>query len=196
MKSEIDVSRLFLCLVGALVATGLAACETLGDTPPTIQAADGAPVALPPPVPVDLPYFPSSEPLQLALQHFHRGNYGLAERYFRDVVEKDPRNITAWLGLAGSYDHIRRFDLADRAYRMAIQLGGETPQILNNYGYSYILRSKFEIARKYIMKAYALDPGDPTIVNNLLLLDSLTPPRGGPNPQGRSQGSAGVAVEV
>ena len=127
------------------------------------------------PEPLEAAYFPSSEPFRLGLQHFSRGNYGLAERYFRDVVEKDPNNAMAWIGLAGSYDHIGRFDLADRAYRTAIRLSGETPQILNNMGYSYILRGQYPIARKYIMKAYALEPGDPTIVSNVALIDTLAP---------------------
>ena len=131
---------------------------------------DRAPQAL------ELAYIPSSEPFRFGLQHFSRGNYGLAERYFRDVVEKDPNNADAWIGLAGSYDHIGRFDLADRAYRMAIRLSGETPQILNNMGYSYILRGQYAIARKYFMKAYARQPGDPTIIANIALINSLVSP--------------------
>ncbi len=45
-----------------------------------------------------------------------RGNYGIAQRYFKDAVEKAPRDVTAWIGLAASYDRLRRFDLADQAY--------------------------------------------------------------------------------
>jgi Flp pilus assembly protein TadD len=177
MTSGTDVSRFLLCLVAASMAVGLAACETVGaGAGPAPEATDELAITSSAPEPADLTYFPSSEPLRLGLQHFNRGNYGLAERYFRDTVEKDPTNATAWIGLAGSYDHIRRFDLADRAYRMAIRLCGETPQILNNLGYSYILRSQFAVARKYIKKAYAREPSNETIVNNLLLIDSLIPP--------------------
>ncbi len=56
---------------------------------------------------------------------------GIAQRYFKDAVEKAPRDVTAWIGLAASYDRLRRFDLADQAYVQAIRLGGETVQILN-----------------------------------------------------------------
>jgi Flp pilus assembly protein TadD len=126
--------------------------------------------------PTDLKFLPSDESRKLGLEHFNRGDYGTAERYFRDAVEKAPRDSTAWVGLAASYDRIGRFDLADRAYKSAIKLVGETSEILNNLGYSYMLRSQYATARRYMRKAYASDPSDPTIANNLRLLDSVSPP--------------------
>jgi Flp pilus assembly protein TadD len=126
--------------------------------------------------PGDLKFLPSDESRKLGLEHFNRGDYGTAERYFRDAVEKAPRDGTAWVGLAASYDRIGRYDLADRAYQAAIKLVGETTEILNNLGYSYMLRGQFAMARRYMMKAYAREPNNPTIINNLQLLDSLVPP--------------------
>ena len=75
--------------------------------------------------------------------NFTQGNYGLAERYFRRAVESGPREADAWLGLAASYDRLRRFDLADRAYNQLYGLVGRTPEILNNQGYSMMLRGDF-----------------------------------------------------
>ena len=49
-------------------------------------------------------YYPSDEPLRLGLEHFNRGNFGVAEKYFRDAVEKAPKDASAWIGLAASYD--------------------------------------------------------------------------------------------
>jgi len=86
-------------------------------------------------------------------------------------VEKAPKDVNAWIGLAASYDRLRRFDLADQAYRQAIRLGGETVQILNDQGYSYMLRGDLSAARRKFQRAYTLDPGNPTIANNLQLLD-------------------------
>ena len=48
---------------------------------------------------------------------------------------------------------------------------GETTQILNNQGYSYMLRGNFAKARQKLMKANAREPNNPVIVNNLQLLD-------------------------
>jgi Flp pilus assembly protein TadD len=79
---------------------------------------------------------------------------------------------TAWVGLAVAYDRIGRFDLADRTYAYAIRLVGETTEILNNQGYSYMLRGDLVNARKKFLKAYAREPNNPTIANNLQLLNS------------------------
>ena len=120
----------------------------------------------------DVKYYRSDEPLRLGIEHFNRGNYGIAERYFRDAVEKAPKDATAWVGLAASYDRLARFDLADRAYVKAIRLVGETVEILNNQGYSYMLRGDFNRARLKFVKAYQLEPNNPTIANNLQLLNA------------------------
>jgi len=106
------------------------------------------------------------------LEYFKKGSYGLAQRYFRDAVEKAPEDAEAWIGLAASYDRLRRFDLADQAYAAAIKLTGETVQILNDRGYSYLLRGDLGKARAKFLKAYQLDPTNPTVINNLQLLNA------------------------
>jgi Flp pilus assembly protein TadD len=116
-------------------------------------------------------YYPSDEPLRLAIENFNRGNFGVAEKYFQDATEKAPKDASAWIGLAASYDRLGRFDLADRAYDAAIRLVGETTPILNNRGYSYMLRGDLPSARRMFLKAYEREPGNPTIANNLKLLD-------------------------
>jgi Flp pilus assembly protein TadD len=122
--------------------------------------------------PDDVKYYRSDEPLRMAIEHFNRGHYGIAERYFRDATEKAPKDPTAWIGLAAAYDRIGRFDLADRAYVHAIRLVGETTEILNNQGYSYMLRGDLVNARRKFLKAYEREPYNPTIANNLQLLNS------------------------
>lgn len=173
MTYGIDVSRLFLCLVVALVAIELGACETLSELGFTPRVDDVA-VTATVPEPEELKYVPTSDPLRLGFEHFSQAHYGLAEQYFRDAAEKFPRNPYAWIGLAASYDQIRRFDLADRAYSMAIRLSGETTQILNNQGYSYMLRGDFNAARAKFRKASLRDPHNLTIVNNLQILKSMS----------------------
>jgi Flp pilus assembly protein TadD len=122
--------------------------------------------------PTDLKYYPSDEPLKLGLEHFDRGHYGLAAKYFEDAVTKAPKDATAWIGLAACYDRIGRFDLADRSYKQAVKLVGETTTILNNEGYSYMLRGRFIEARRKFLKAYEREPNNPIVLNNLKLLDS------------------------
>src|SRR5262249_53487329 len=101
--------------------------------------------------------------------HFNRGHFGLAERYFRDATEKAPKDPTAWIGLAAAYDRIGRFDLADRAYAYAIRLVGEATEILNNQGYSYMLRGDLVNDCRKCLTPYHRDPNNHTIANNLQL---------------------------
>ena len=122
--------------------------------------------------PDDVKYYRSDEPLRMGIEHFNRGHFGIAERYFRDATEKAPKDPAAWIGLAAADDRIGRFDLADRAYFFAIKLVGETTEILNNQGYSYMLRGDLVNARKKFLKAYEREPYNPTIANNLQLLNS------------------------
>jgi len=98
-------------------------------------------------------------------------NYGLAEKHFRRAVENHPRDAEAWLGLAASYDQLRRFDLADRAYGQAIAILGPTAEILNNQGYSYMLRGDYKHAREKLTAALRQDPRNKYVANNLHLLE-------------------------
>lgn len=101
---------------------------------------------------------------------YRAGNYGMAEKNFRRAVELHPRDAEAWLCLAASYDRLRRFDLADRAYAQAIGLVGPTVEILNNQGYSYMLRGDYSSARSKLAAAQRKDPGNRFVQNNLQLL--------------------------
>lgn len=166
--------RVLRRFVGA--AACLACAVVLGGCFLTDHAKDEPPEGLPATSPTierdaDVQYYPSDEPLRLAIEHFSRGEYGVAQRYFRDAVEKAPKDASAWIGLAASYDHLARFDLADQAYSEAVRLTGETTPLLNNRGYSYLLRGKLTAARADFLKAYAREPNNPIIRNNLRLLD-------------------------
>src|SRR5262245_49684057 len=102
--------------------------------------------------------------------YYRSGNHGLAERYFRRAVESHPNDGEAWLGLAACYDQLRRFELADRAYTQVFRLVGKTPEVLNNQGYSYLLRGDYRRARQTLLQARAMDPSNPYVQNNLELL--------------------------
>jgi Flp pilus assembly protein TadD len=160
--------------VSVLLAIGVAGCETDGAGSWAGVFSPASEPVITPTVqdPADVKYFPSDEPLRLGMEYFNRGHYGIAERYFRDAVEKAPKDATAWVALAASYDRIGRFDLADRAYGAAVRLVGETTDLLNNLGYSYMLRGNYVAARQKFVQALKREPRNPTVLNNLWLLDS------------------------
>jgi tetratricopeptide (TPR) repeat protein len=181
------VARALILVTAAL--TGLAGCSTapkLGDTaasdaaanndttgtivtPPAEPGPSGEPIA-----PLAAPGLVGDDPnddVQLAKKYFRSNNFGLAERSYRSAVEKHPNDAEAWVGLAASYDRLRRFDLADRAYSEAIRLVGATPEILNDQGFSYMLRGDYARAHKKLQEAQAKDPANPYVQANLQLLE-------------------------
>ena len=113
-----------------------------------------------------------SEDVSLGKKYFRAGNFALAERHFRRAVELHPRDVDSWIGLAASYDRQRRFELADRAYDQATKIAGPTAEILNNRGYSYMLRGDQRRARETLLEAQARDPGNAYVKNNLEMLEA------------------------
>lgn len=174
-------------MVRGLVATAacllwLAGCETTsrltnpfapspaGDPQTTGTIVAPAPPGSPPLTPELLGKDPYDN-LSVGKKYFRQGSFGLAEQQFRKAVELHPNDAEAWIGLAASYDRLKRFDLADRAYTHAIRIAGATPEILNNQGFSYILRGDYTRARNTLLAAQARDPDNRYIQNNLHLLE-------------------------
>ncbi len=114
---------------------------------------------------------PSDHALYQGKLHFRNRDYGLAEKYFRYAVEENATSTDAWLGLAASYDNLRRFDLAKRAYKVVIKQIGYTPTVLNNLAYHHMLRGDLAQARRYLEQAEQKDPGNPYVQNNFKLLE-------------------------
>jgi len=187
---SIRVARVLILVAAGLV--GLAACSTAnktGDLAATDAATDGAPsgdttgsIVTPPaePGPSGEPVAPLAKPgllgddpnddVQLGKKYFRSNNFGLAEKSFRSAAAKHPNDAEAWVGLAASYDRLRRFDLADRAYAQAIRIVGPTVEILNDEGFSYMLRGDYARAHKLLEQAQAKDPGNPYVEANMRLL--------------------------
>ncbi|KAB0265767.1 tetratricopeptide repeat protein [Microvirga brassicacearum] len=115
-------------------------------------------------------YVSTDQPQRLGREQFARGNYALAERYFQAAVERTPLDGDSWVGLAASYDQLGRFDLADRAYEQATKIKGNTPQLLNNRGYSYLLRGEALRANSLFRQALSSSPDNQTISNNIAIL--------------------------
>jgi tetratricopeptide (TPR) repeat protein len=156
---------------GTAAAVAPDANDTTGSvvTPPAEPGPSGEPVA-----PLATPGLLGDDPhddLQRGKRYFRANNFGLAEQNFRTAVQKHPRDAEAWVGLAASYDRLHRFDLADRAYGEAIRLIGPTVEILNDQGFSYMLRGDYGRARRKLQQARATDPHNPYVQANLQLLE-------------------------
>jgi len=170
-------------VVAAACLVWLAGCETVSkltspgsDSPLASAQPDGEPTGSVPSLlgsqaaTPDLLGKDPNDDLSVGKKYFRQGSYGLAERHFRKAVELHPNDAESWVGLAASYDRLRRFDLADRAYAHATKLTGGTAEILNNHGFSYMLRGDYRRAREKLMAAHARDPGNVYVRNNLQML--------------------------
>lgn len=159
-------NRCIRALAITVICAALGACATgqksgSGGFGSPLLAASGSPLLS-----------ASAGSIDLGKAHFKNGDYGLSEKHFRKAAEKQPNNGKAWIGLAASYDRLHRFKLADRAYKQAVRIEGKTPAIMNNWGYSKLLRGDLGQARKYLRLAYAKDPKNQHVNNNLALLDA------------------------
>jgi Flp pilus assembly protein TadD len=142
--------------------------EVVAET--TTPAPAGAAVVPPPGSQAGLLGSDPQDDLSLGKKYYRAGAYGLAEKYFRRAAETHPSDAETWLGLAAAYDQLRRFDLADRAYAQAIRLAGPTVEIINNQGYSLMLRGKYAAAAAKFAQAARKAPDNAYVKNNIRLL--------------------------
>jgi Flp pilus assembly protein TadD len=180
---SVGISRFVLA---AVCLIWLAGCETTSTNNPLAKSsaadgdvtgsvlgpektADANPDA--PPLKPELLGADPNDDLSIGKKYYRQGSYGLAERHFRKAVEMHPRDAESWVGLAAAYDQLKRFDLADRAYAQAVRLIGPTPDIMNNQGFSYMLRGDYGRARSMLVAAQAKAPKNPYIANNIRLLE-------------------------
>ncbi|MBE0530544.1 MAG: hypothetical protein IH626_06910 [Rhodospirillales bacterium] len=111
---------------------------------------------------------------------FAVGHFGLALTHLRRADRERPGDIGILNAMGAAYDRIGRIDLAQRAYAQALVLEPESPQTLNNYGYSLLLARRYEEAAAILAEAYERGQSSPfaaTIRANLRLLQSRTGPR-------------------
>ena len=150
----------------ALACGGLALAASACQTPAVDPVVAGDPPAF------STGILTSNEANRFGRADLAAGNYGNAERHFRTAVEKNKTDVASWIGLAAAYDNLSRFDLADRAYQEAVAIQGETFEIINNRGYSYLLRGDKRRALKLFERALSLEPGNSVVQNNLRILRS------------------------
>jgi len=71
---------------------------------------------------------------QLGIDYLRRGNVELALEKLERAAQQDPKNADAQLGLALVYDQRKDPEAAEKAYRKAISLDRDDPDIQNNFG--------------------------------------------------------------
>jgi hypothetical protein len=127
-------------------------------------AGEGRPVLA-----MDGQHLDASDPVERGLALVLTGQHGLAIEGLGAAVTRDPGNARALSLLAVSYAQLKRFDLADRYHAQALEIDPSSVVVLNNWGYSYLVRGDDGRATDLLARAEAANDGRPIVTANLAL---------------------------
>lgn len=105
---------------------------------------------------------PQEPRLQMALGRMYSAanDHPQARGLYEAVLEKNPDNIDAWLGLASSADAQKDHDSATQALDEARRLAPESPTVLAQFGRHYRAMGQYSKAAEYLRAAIAAEqPG-------------------------------------
>lgn len=89
------------------------------------------------------------------------------------AVALSPTRWKSWNMLGVLADRAAQWSVADDAYARARAVRPDEPEILNNIGYSLVLRGKSADALPWLARAARLDPASSAIANNLVVASAL-----------------------
>jgi tetratricopeptide (TPR) repeat protein len=127
-------------------------------------AGEGRPVLA-----MDGQHLDASDPVERGRALLLTGQYGLAIEGLSEAVTRDPGDARALSLLAVSYAQVKRFDLADRYHAQALEIDPSSVVVLNNWGYSYLVRGDGSRATDLLARAAAANDGRPIVTANLAL---------------------------
>lgn len=104
-----------------------------------------------------------------AIAAIKSGDVAGAARHCAVATASPGASWRAWNASGIVADYERRWDDADEAYAMADSLSPDRPEVLNNLGWSLLVRGEWEEALVAIERAAALDPKSKRIAHNLEL---------------------------
>ena len=88
---------------------------------------------------------------------------------YQKVIDKDKRNLEAWLGIARCYLYLENYEKAAEAYERAYLLNPEDKEICRSLAFIYDKLGKLQEALTYIDRGISLDPKDKYFWNSKAL---------------------------
>ena len=88
-------------------------------------------------------------------------------RMTQAVLEKDPKNVQAWIALGNDYFDTRQFQKSVDAYGKALALNPKNPDVLTDQGVMYRELKMYNKAIENFHKAAKLDPKHAQSLHNL-----------------------------
>ena len=109
---------------------------------------------------------------QAGIAALQLGQLGDATALLDRAVAQPGASWRAWNARAVAADRQNDWAMADRAYARAARLSPDNPQLLNNHGWSMLLRGEWSAAVDMLGRAAARAPGDAKVAANLDLARS------------------------
>ena len=97
------------------------------------------------------------------------GEVASAQKWIECATNGDRPSWRAWNARGAIADHFGDWDGADRAYGRAAELAPDRPEVLNNLGWSHLLRGDWQSALDTLTRAAKAARGPQRIANNLEL---------------------------
>ncbi len=88
------------------------------------------------------------------------GDYGRAMAVYEKLTRQYPSVATVWYEYGNAAYKSRQADLADKAWRKAVELEPKNAELIGMIGHQYQAMRKGERAREYFARAAAADPRD------------------------------------
>jgi choline-sulfatase len=108
--------------------------------------------------------------LALGIEHQRTGDYGMAAKEFRVVLEHDPQNVLATFNLALSNAHLNNLEGAVLGFRRTLELDPTYSKAHTNLGIVYQRQNKPEEAIREYNRALKVDGNDFTALHNLAVI--------------------------
>lgn len=97
---------------------------------------------------------------------FRTGDLGRAAAHLKRATSMPGASWRAWNARGVVADHLADPEAAELAYAQAAALAHDRPEILNNMGWSLLLRGEWERALELLERATTLDPKSRRIADN------------------------------
>lgn len=107
-----------------------------------------------------------SDLFQRAVIALSDSDYGRAEKFTKELLDLDKKNVDAWSLLANIHKQGGEIEKAIEAAKQAKDLDPKNVQNWNNLGHLYLLQSNWEEGEKCYAKATKLPNPSPTIFLN------------------------------
>lgn len=99
-----------------------------------------------------------------------QARYAEAIRVYRELLAKHPEHVEGHNALGALFSTLAEHELAERHFKLALELAPRSAHLYNNLGYAYFLAGRHEDAQASLEQARRLGMDDARLLANLALV--------------------------